>query len=376
MVDMGEAGLVDSLASEFRQKIVGSAAAISESGKRADGDSLSTIARALYDKVFTPLRHVSSDIHKLIICPDGFLHLVPFELMMQPDGRYAIEDYEISYASSGRDFLSDSDGRDLSDNTAVVVASPDYDSAPDVLSVPFSFTAGNSNSLSMRGPSDRSECLSVPFDPLPGSAAEGEAVAKRLSSSPRVAIRQCVSSTASESFVKAIDPPPEILHLATHGYFCRQARWGTAHNESPLLYSGLALAGANRVILGNEADGEDGILTALEVSSMNLLGTDLVILSCCQSGAGTIANGEGVFGLRRPFQHAGARSIVMSLIDVPDKTTAKLMDRFYYNWLKGKSKATALREASLELLRERRATNDGGAHPLYWGGFILAGDRN
>jgi CHAT domain-containing protein len=89
-----------------------------------------------------------------------------------------------------------------------------------------------------------------------------------------------------------------------------------------------------------------------------------------------VKSAEGVFGLRRAFQHAGARSILMSMFDVSDRTTAALMNLFYSNWLSGMSKAAALREASLELLNERRASNGSVAHPLFWSGFILTGDPN
>jgi CHAT domain-containing protein len=85
---------------------------------------------------------------------------------------------------------------------------------------------------------------------------------------------------------------------------------------------------------------------------------------------------EGVFGLRRAFQHAGAETIIMSLFDVPDESTVSLMKRFYTNWLDGSSKSSALHQASLEMLQERRASNSGIAHPLYWGGFVLVGDPN
>ncbi|MFQ5499784.1 MAG: CHAT domain-containing protein [Candidatus Zixiibacteriota bacterium] len=84
-------------------------------------------------------------------------------------------------------------------------------------------------------------------------------------------------------------------------------------------------------------------------------------------------SGEGVFGLRRAFQHAGARSIVMSMFAVPDKSTVTLMERFYENWLSGQSKSSALRNASLSALRDRRKAT-GSAYPLFWDGFVIVGD--
>jgi CHAT domain-containing protein len=140
----------------------------------------------------------------------------------------------------------------------------------------------------------------------------------------------------------------------------------------------LILAGANRTIAEMNPDGlsdDDGILTALEAAHLNLGNTDLVVLSACQTGVGDVRSGEGVFGLRRAFQQAGARSIIMSLYEVPDETTSDLMTRFYENWLSDESKASALRNASLDLLAQRRAEGKSD-HPLFWGGFILVGDPN
>jgi CHAT domain-containing protein len=149
--------------------------------------------------------------------------------------------------------------------------------------------------------------------------------------------------------------------------------------DNPLLRAGLALAGANRRVAGGSAGTvdprpmEDGILTALEVSGLDLTGTELVVLSACETGMGDVRSGEGVFGLRRAFRLAGAESIVMSLWAVPDRPTSELMERFYGYWLDGRSGSSALRRAALDLLEARRREK-GAAHPLFWGGFILAGD--
>jgi CHAT domain-containing protein len=124
-----------------------------------------------------------------------------------------------------------------------------------------------------------------------------------------------------------------------------------------------------------DGNGEDGILTALEVSGLNLVGTELAVLSACESGVGEFVNGEGMFGLRRAFQHAGAETVIMSLWSVPDKETSQLMDGFYRRWLEGRSKREALRESAIELLKESRSKR-GCGHPLLWGGFILAGNPN
>jgi CHAT domain-containing protein len=186
---------------------------------------------------------------------------------------------------------------------------------------------------------------------------------------------------AAEKALKAADMPPSVLHIATHSYFCPKANFsGTGElYENPLLYSGLVLAGANRSIL-REGDSayatqaiDDGLLSSLEVSGLNLIGTELAVLSACQSGLGEVRSGEGVFGLRRAFQHAGVRSIIMSMWSVPDRQTRELMQMFYENWLSGQSKSAALRQAALAILAQKREST-GSAHPLFWGGFVLVGD--
>ena len=137
----------------------------------------------------------------------------------------------------------------------------------------------------------------------------------------------------------------------------------------PLLRSGLVFAGANR--LGDHTVGEDGILTALEVSGIPLWGTDLVVLNACETGVGETRRGEGVFGLRRAFQLAGARTVVMSLWSVPDEETATLMTSFYRNLDRGKSRA--LQDAQLAMINDRRKKH-GAAHPYYWGAFVSVGE--
>jgi CHAT domain-containing protein len=191
--------------------------------------------------------------------------------------------------------------------------------------------------------------------------------------------------------------PSRILHLATHGFFLPNRKSERSERtplgdsdpalaaarrlsrlratEDPLLRSGLVLAGAN----APDAEGipepgyEDGWVTAAEIALLNLRGTELVVLSACESGLGDVRSGEGVYGLRRAFQYAGARTLITSLIKVPDAPTRDLMRRFYSGLKAGKGKLEALHGAQLQLLRERRAKN-GAAHPLFWASFVLVGD--
>jgi CHAT domain-containing protein len=143
----------------------------------------------------------------------------------------------------------------------------------------------------------------------------------------------------------------------------RATQW--ASNENPLLRSGLAFAGAN---LRNGKD-DDGILTALEATGLNLWGTKLVVLSACDTGVGEVRTGEGVYGLRRAFTLAGAEALVMSLWPISDFTTRTLMTSYYQNLKQGMGRGEALRQVQLAMLKKNP-----NLHPFYWANFIQSGD--
>jgi CHAT domain-containing protein len=143
--------------------------------------------------------------------------------------------------------------------------------------------------------------------------------------------------------------------------------------QNPLLFSGLGLAGAN-VRASARADEEDGILTAAEVAAMNLRGVEWAVLSACETGIGQIKSSEGVFGLRRAFQIAGAHSVIMSLWEVDDQSTRKWMKTLYAGrYQRHLTTAQAVHEASLTALRDRRAAGL-GTQPFYWAAFVGEGD--
>jgi CHAT domain-containing protein len=186
---------------------------------------------------------------------------------------------------------------------------------------------------------------------------------------------------ATEEVVQRVKGP-RILHLATHAFFLSDQalvlRGASLQMppgfEDPMLRSGLFFAGASRALRGEtpSKDLDDGILTAYEATGLNLQGTELVVLSACETGLGKIANGEGVFGLRRAFQEAGAQAVLMSLWAVPDRETQELMTLFYTKWLAGEDKQLALRDAQKEM-RTRVKARYGEDRPFYWGGFVLVG---
>jgi len=166
--------------------------------------------------------------------------------------------------------------------------------------------------------------------------------------------------------------------LATHGFFLEDDEQDNNNavvqnhgdkqkaTANPLLRSGLILAGANRAWTGEEVvEGiEDGILTASEISQINLLKTQLVVLSACQTGLGEVKSSEGVFGLQRAFKLAGVKTLVMSMWEVDDSATEKLMSVFYQQWLSGKNKREAFSEAQKQVREKYK-------EPYYWSGFVM-----
>jgi CHAT domain-containing protein len=204
---------------------------------------------------------------------------------------------------------------------------------------------------------------------LPGTAEEVTSVSNLLQAAGW-SVDSFTGAEALEETVKSAKGM-RVLHIATHGFFEPDQGLG-GNTEDAMLRSGLYFAGASRVLGGAPAppDLDDGILTAYEATGLNLQGTELVVLSACETGLGEATNGEGVFGLRRALQEAGAQAVLMSMWKVPDAETRKLMTLFYKKWLAGEDKQTALRAAQLEL-REDVISRWQEDRPHDWAAFVL-----
>jgi CHAT domain-containing protein len=176
-------------------------------------------------------------------------------------------------------------------------------------------------------------------------------------------------AAASEAAFKREASARRILHLATHGFFIPDECRG----ENPLLLSGLVLAGANHRDAAGP-DEEDGILTAEEIAALDLGRVEWTVLSGCDTGVGEVAAGEGVLGLRRAFEVAGAKTLTMSLWPVDDESTREWMRVLYERRFRDRMEtARAVQEASRAILRARRERKM-TTHPFHWGGFVAAGD--
>ena len=209
------------------------------------------------------------------------------------------------------------------------------------------------------------------FAPLGGTALEASAI-KDLFPDAKV----LTGADATEDALKQVTAP-SILHLATHGFFLEdvsahsdqnrevQLQNGLSDEADPLLRSGLAFAGANLHRSGNS----DGVLTAIEATGLNLWGTELVVLSACDTGLGEVRVGEGVYGLRRAFVIAGAESLLMSLWPVSDYVTRTEMTSYYKNLKSGLGRGPALRQVQLDMIKRNPSL-----HPFYWANFIQSGN--
>jgi CHAT domain-containing protein/tetratricopeptide (TPR) repeat protein len=344
---------------------------------------LSSIGRELYSRVFAPIEPLIENAKAIFIAPDGELNLLAFGILKNHQDRYLIEEYQFSYLVTTKDLRR---FRSCSGEGMFIFADPNYDLAPFEIQPELDASLSDVSSLSAFFKTHK-------WNRLAGTHEEAQAIAQCFMGNK---VNIFLGENAREDIVKQL-VSPQILHLATHGFFLQNEYLETGfptliskrdllddESESTdkkvfiqfpaLLRSGLVFAGANqasRCPLSGDVD--DGILTALEASTLKLWNTDLVVLSACEAGLGVIDFYDSVIGLRRAFLVAGAQTLVTSLWPVPDKDTATLMTTFYRHIKNGNGRAKALHEATIEALNNRRKLS-GTAHPFYWGAFICLGN--
>ncbi len=373
-VDLGDAAAIEAAVSAFIRLLQNPNADFQRTGDSLE--AVATVTDTIQAFIFEPIAPYLQNTQHLLISPDGQLNLLPFEAL-QPEagGNYLVQRYQISYLASGRDLLK-FNVTEPSHNSDVLLANPDYQTADATVQLA---QAGTRSVAENRRSTELSQ---LRVGPLPGTAAEAEAI-QPLLSDPILLL----GDEATENALKQVQAP-RILHIATHGFFLADVArlqpdargLGVISSDVPLavaspvgvavenslLRSGLALAGFNSRTSGSE----DGVLTALEAAQLNLVGTQLVVLSACETGLGDVANGEGVYGLRRAFAIAGAETQLLSLWQVSDYGTQSLMARYYQTLVGGAGRSEALRQVQLEMIEQ------GGeySHPYFWAAFVLTGD--
>jgi tetratricopeptide (TPR) repeat protein len=401
LVPLGAADEVDPLIARWRDEVSGGQIAAGRSPAQAVAAyrlAGEPVRRAAWD----PVAARTGGAARVLLVPDGALDLLSFPSLPSTGDSYLIETGPLIHHLSAEKDLLHLDGGGPAGRGLLALGGPAFDEAD-----PTPSHAGEV----FRG--QRSGCgdfQSIQFAPLPAAGLEVQEIASlwqegrapapperdpRTNEDPpkEPAPLLLVGPEATEGRLKEAAPGRRIIHLATHGFFlggrCASlpessrgiggivptASGGPPGpaTQSPLLASGLALAGANRRALAGP-DQEDGILTAEEIAALDLSGVRWVVLSGCDTAAGDIRAGEGVLGLRRAFRVAGAATLIMSLWSVEDEAARRWM-RGLYEALGRRRLGTAesVRRASLDLLEEQRK---GGrsTHPFYWAAFVAEGD--
>ncbi len=376
VIDLGPADKIDAAVKQFRAAMKGSGKLIKDKGEEHAEKALREHLDALSTLVLAPLLPHVGKSERWFVSPDGNLWLLPWEALTLADGKYALEKYHVSYLTSGRDLLP-AVAPKVKVGAPLVLADPDFDLGPQKARAEAKRLLG---ALDEEGTRSLSGALALgEVRRLPGTAAEARAILPSLKAHAGVAPHLFLREQALTAVFRSARSP-RVLVLCTHGFFLpdqevprdekgglgkpkRAVRW-----ESPLLRCGLLLAGCNQASKG----GTEGVLTGLEVVGTDLRGTELVVLSACDTGLGEVQVGEGVAGLRQAFQLAGARAVVSTLWQVPDKQSARLMALFFQNVSKGMTKSEALRAAKLKIIEERR-DDFAAAHPFSWAAFTLTG---
>jgi CHAT domain-containing protein len=305
-----------------------------------------TRAEALFTMLFGSLTRQIKPGERLIVVPDGLLHYLPFEALMR-DGRYLVEDHEISYNPSAsmlglwQESGSKVDGGDKLELFAV--GDPVFvprASAPD---------GKRSRYGSLNGARQEAAANGLRLAPLPWTRDEVQHIAGLFPADRR---RVLLGTKSTEAAIKR-EPLRRYrhLHFATHSFIDEKYPWRSA------------------IVLSFDGDAEeDGSLNVSEIARLNL-DCDLVVVSACQTGRGKLLSGEGIIGLSRAFLQAGARAVVVSLWNVSDISTGRLMKSFYQHLTGGLSNAAALRRAKQQMLGSGEAPR----HPYYWSSFVMLG---
>jgi CHAT domain-containing protein/tetratricopeptide (TPR) repeat protein len=389
-ISLGDASRIDDLVRQWRAVV----AKLPSSGSELATDAAERrIGSALRRAIWDPVAQQFSGSSHVFVVPDGALQFV--NLLALPTGTtgYVVEEGPlVQMLSTERDLLREERGKPGSGMLSF--GGIDFGSGSPALVANDRGAEGGSSSVQAEYASDSVATYrsaiptcdltqSLTFAELPGSENEARSIAAAWPPAEGAADLY-TRQQASELAFKRFAPGKRVLHLATHGFClpegCDLTEPSSAHaslaatnvtSGHPLLLSGLALADAN-LRRGSGSATEDGLLTAEEISALDLSGIEWVVLSACGSGLGVEESGEGLFGLRRAFAIAGARNVIASLWNVNDRSTAPWAQDLYSARVRERDAAQAVRDADRAALRRRRELR-WSTNPFYWGAFVATG---
>ena len=328
----------------------------------------SLLGQSLYKLIWAPLEPHLKGIKKIAYSPSGKLYAIAFHALMADSNTLLMDKYQLQQYTSTRQIAFRTETKTSPPGDIVLFGDADFsmDSLQltrlrkdNTVSVPVTHSVFQSTST---------------WPGLPGTGAEVNNI-KQLFDQNKVKARVFTKVNASEENLKAISNTGyKEIHIATHGFFLPAPEDNKTASisegeyrkaEDPLMRSGLILAGGNYVWSGKApiVGVEDGVVTAYEISQLNLSNAELVVLSACETALGDVKGSEGVFGLQRAFKMAGVKKMIVSLWQVPDKETAELMTAFYTSWLKGKNVNDAFYQAQADMRKKYS--------PFYWAAFVL-----
>jgi CHAT domain-containing protein/tetratricopeptide (TPR) repeat protein len=335
---------------------------------------------SLYCIIWQPLEKYLNGINTIYYAPTGLLYRIAFQAIPAGNNQRLVDKYQLNQVLSTR--LIAFPSTVAKPATANIWGNINYD--------------GRTNAVATRGPKVSTKRMDAPvssfvlynedtrgvrgtgWDPLPWTKLEVDSLRKMFTKA-RISVTTNSSALATEEAFKALDGrSPQVLHLATHGFFLPVKESSAKNSElsggnsftvqqNPLFRSGLVLAGGNPAWKGNAiiTGMEDGILTAYEIAQMDLSNTELVVLSACETALGDLQGNEGVIGLQRAFKMAGVKQLIVSLWSIPDsRATVQLMTAFYRNWFSGQSTREAFRNAQLKIKKAYPS-------PFFWASFVL-----
>ena len=331
-----------------------------------------------YSRYWEKLEDKLMGYKKIYFSADGIYNKLNPVTLLMPTGKFLLDEQDIQQVNSTKELLMGyykSQQESNIYNSALLIGNPNFSLSESLV---------REGTKKMREQNDKdanyelfARTRGIELTKLPGMEKEIKDIEKFLKSK-KWDVSSYLGNNALKTAVKSANSP-RILHIATHGMFLEDVNLENNETfgfetkkvvDNPLLRSGLFFTGADNYIKSDStkpAGDENGLLTAYEAMNLDLDKTELVVLSACETGLGDVKNGEGVFGLRRAFQQAGAKTVIMSLWAVNDDATQKLMSSFYSNWITGMTKREAFSNAQQEVRKQF-------PEPYFWGAFVMVGE--